>query len=121
MTTAAAVGSAYNATDVADRKILDWFAHWLPEEVSLSHKFKFIRSSNGRDKSQDCKSLAITHFVDDRMEVLNGLKGKVSHLFLFNATPEERIQHTARTDFFREVSCWSELTAFILNTRIGMS
>jgi hypothetical protein len=30
-----------------------------------------------------CRELGITHFVDDRIEVLQALKGIVPHLFLF--------------------------------------
>lgn len=108
----------YNATEVADQKILDWFACWLPQEVSLSPKFTFFRSSAGRYKLLDCRRFGITHFVDDRVEVLNGLKGEVAHLFLLNANPEEKKQHTDRGDFFREVSGWAELTTLLLTTKL---
>lgn len=108
------VAIIYNATDVADQKIFGWFMHWLPQEVINSPKFTFLRSMGGRDKTCDCKRLKITHFIDDRVEVLNRLHGTVPHLFLINANVEEKVQHTAGSNSFCEVRGWDELTCLIL-------
>jgi hypothetical protein len=40
------------------------------------------------DKAVHCKELAITHFVDDRYDVLKHLIGIVPHLFLFGPQDE---------------------------------
>ena len=37
------------------------------------------------EKADHCLELAVTHFVDDRSDVLNHLVGIVEHLYLFGA------------------------------------
>lgn len=40
------------------------------------------------DKAPICAELGITHFIDDRVDVLEALRGVVAHLFLFG-TPAQ--------------------------------
>jgi hypothetical protein len=35
------------------------------------------------EKAEHCERLAITHFIDDRVDVLEPMRGRVPHLFLF--------------------------------------
>lgn len=39
-------------------------------------------------KAEHCKALGLTHFIDDRLDVLEHLHGLVAHLFLFG--PQRR-------------------------------
>lgn len=49
-----------------------------------------VHFCEGRHEKQPiCKSLGITHFIDDRSEILVSLKDTVEYLFLFNPDPEE--------------------------------
>jgi hypothetical protein len=44
------------------------------------------------DKAPICAELSITHFIDDRAEVLQPMRGTVPHLFLFG-TPASDDEH----------------------------
>lgn len=41
------------------------------------------------EKAEICKELSITHFIDDRSDVLEPMQGIVQHLFLFGEQPDE--------------------------------
>jgi hypothetical protein len=43
------------------------------------------RSRRRAEKRGHARELALTHFIDDRADVLEHLRGVVSHLFLFGA------------------------------------
>lgn len=38
-------------------------------------------------KADHCRELGLTHFIDDRLDVLEALRGVVPHLFLFGEQP----------------------------------
>lgn len=49
------------------------------------------------DKAKHCAELAITHMIDDHIEVHQALRGKVSHLYLFGhqqSPAPESVRHT---------------------------
>ena len=78
----------YNASDVADQKISSWLkSHDFFESTGISPE-RVMRTQNGRDKSSVCKLYQATHFIDDRLEVLSHLVGKVGSLYLFR--PQQR-------------------------------
>lgn len=62
------------------------------------------------EKADHCAELGVTHFVDDRADVLGHLVGVVEHLFLFGM----RSDHLPR--FAVRVRDWSEAEAGILST-----
>jgi hypothetical protein len=69
-------------------RTLAWLAHhdfYAATGVAPDH-VHFCRKR--ADKAGICAELGITHFVDDRLEVLSHLHD-VPHRFLFNPTPEE--------------------------------
>jgi hypothetical protein len=49
---------------------------------------RFCRDRPG--KAPICRELGITHFIDDRLDVLECLRGSVAHLFLFAAAVAPR-------------------------------
>ena len=60
-----------------------WLSHhkfFQTTEIDPSH-IRFCRRRS--DKAIHCQKLGITHFVDDRADVLQHLHGIVPHLFLF--------------------------------------
>ena len=69
------------------RKTQAWLDHWgfyQATGVRAGHiRFCLERS----DKATHCEELGITHFVDDRMEVLEHLRGLVPKLYLFGEQP----------------------------------
>lgn len=59
---------------------LDHWAFWTTTGVSKDHlRFCLAR----RDKAIHCRELGITHFIDDRLDVLEHLRGLVPNLYLF--------------------------------------
>ena len=71
--------------ETVERRTLTWLAHHRFAEltgVPLGHA-RFCRAR--ADKALHCTALGITHFVDDRPEVLGFLDGVVAHRYLFGA------------------------------------
>ena len=65
-----------------------WLAHRSFYDASdiSADRVRFVRRR--ADKAAVCRELEITHFVDDRVEVLEYLVGIVPHLYLFG--PQEK-------------------------------
>ena len=63
--------------------------HWLHHHRFFdgtgvsAENLRFCRER--REKKAHCRELGITHFIDDRMEVLTQLRGLVPHLYWFGA------------------------------------
>lgn len=64
------------------------------------------------DKKPICEELGITHFVDDRIHLMQILQHTVSHLYLF--TPAEEHRHAPK--YVTPVSTWAETLEHILGT-----
>jgi hypothetical protein len=63
-------------------------------------------------KAPICTELAITHFMDDRVHVMQILRDVVPNLFLFQPTEEKK----AIPGWATHVSNWMEATALILHS-----
>lgn len=76
------------ASAPTQRKTRAWLKHWnFFDTVGLS--WDRLRFCLRRDeKSEHCRELGITHFIDDRLDVLEHLRRVVPHLYLFGAQPE---------------------------------
>lgn len=104
----------YNATDVADQKITSWllvhdfFARTgiLPDRVR--------RTQNGRNKLSVCQMYGATHFVDDRLEVLSHLIGKVENLYLLRPQHQEVVQYEGFLKSVRSFETWNDLTQSLI-------
>lgn len=86
------------------RKTLEWLAH---------HRFygttgvpqQNVHFCYGRNEKADiCRRLEITHFVDDKLEVLGYLIDFVKNLYLFN--PQEK-----------EVEKWKDFLPYIIRVK----
>jgi hypothetical protein len=104
----------YNASDVADQKITSWlksrdfFARTgIPPE-------RVRRTRNGRDKSSVCQIYQATHFVDDRLEVLSHLAGKVNNLYLFRPQQSEVDKYNAFLTHVKQVMSWEQTVPLLL-------
>ena len=69
-----------------------------------------------RDKAEICDELAVTHFVDVRLEVLSYLTA-VQHRFLFDPDPDEVAEFAGHLPSVRVVDDWASLTEALLHTR----
>ena len=66
-----------------ENKTKGWLKHWdFYRSTGLDRaKVRFCRER--RDKAKICKQLRIAHFVDDRLDVLEPMRGIVPNLYLF--------------------------------------
>jgi hypothetical protein len=60
------------------------------------------------DKAPICKRLGVTHFIDDRLEVL-GYLASVPHRFLFQPEEREVARHAAHLSRVRIAQSWREI------------
>lgn len=99
----------YNATDVADQKIISWLrAHDFFSKTGIQSN-RVRRTQNGRNKLSVCQMYGATHFVDDRLEVLSHLVGKVDNLYLLRPQLKEIVQFETSLSSVRQFETWSEL------------
>lgn len=105
----------YNATDVADLKILSWLKfHSFFERTNIPLE-RVRRTNKGRNKSLICAEYGATHFIDDRLEVLSHLIGKLRHLYLFRPQQSEIEQYKQFEEHVQEVKSWDEVVRTLLN------
>ncbi|MGA7329331.1 MAG: hypothetical protein WBX25_33820 [Rhodomicrobium sp.] len=87
-----------------------WLRHWdfyaatgLPSE--------HVRFCLDRpQKAEHCRQLKITHFIDDRLDVLEAMREDVSHLYLFGEQP--RLEEIP--NWTMHVADWEEATNAVL-------
>ena len=60
------------------------------------------------DKAEICKVLGITHFIDDRLEILGSLR-TVPHKILFHPNPTEIERHKLFLPQVTRVETWKEV------------
>ncbi len=65
------------------------------------------------EKASICEKLGITHFVDDRLEVLGNLT-TVGTLYLFQPRPDEVRRFRHFLNRVRQVDSWQEITKELL-------
>lgn len=105
---------AYNANDVAEQKIVSWLKfHNFFNRTGISPN-RINRSSQGRDKSAICKLYQATHFIDDRLEVLSHLIGKVKNLYLLRPQGDEVNRHKSYLKKVNQMESWEALLRVLL-------
>jgi len=97
------------------RKTKRWLRHWdFYEETGLAQgNLRFCLKRP--DKAIHCKQLKLTHFIDDRLDVLEHLEGLVSNLYLFG---EQRNREPA-PDWLTPVIDWNTATRTIAEDMAG--
>ncbi|KKR46021.1 MAG: hypothetical protein A3G47_02965 [Candidatus Zambryskibacteria bacterium RIFCSPLOWO2_12_FULL_39_45] len=104
----------YNASDVADQKILSWLkSHDFFSRTGI-YPAQVMRTKNGRDKSSICDLYQATHFVDDRLEVLSYLVDKVKNLYLLKPQQKEVKQYQDFLPHVQLVTSWDEIVRTLL-------
>ncbi len=96
-----------------ERRTLEWLEdrRFYRRTGVLPGHARFCRGR--REKADVCAALGITHFVDDRLEVLGYLEG-VPNRFLFRPTEAEVQPFADLLPRVRRVRSWWELLAEIL-------
>lgn len=99
----------YNATNVANQKIMSWLSAKRFFERTGIFPEKVTRTEHGRNKWSICERYAATHFIDDRLEVLQHLVGKVSNLLLFRPQLGEIERYKASLPYVRPYVSWEQI------------
>lgn len=87
------------------RRWLDHWGFWATTGVAPDHlRFCLER----RDKALHCHELGVTHFIDDRLDVLEHLRGFVPCLYLFGH------QKARAPDWVTPVVTWPAVLAAML-------
>jgi hypothetical protein len=96
------------------KRTSEWLAHHRFYEITGVKKenvrFCFLHP----DKAPICKQLGITHFIDDRLQVLSYL-GSVPHRYLFNPKDEEVDPFRKLLPKVRRVNSWEVLLRELLS------
>lgn len=97
-----------------EKRTLEWLDH---------HNF-YERTGVQRDRVHFCReraqkagisdALGLTHFIDDRLEVLSYLEN-VKQLFLINENPKEVRKHARFLPKVKRVATWREVTESLLS------
>jgi carboxypeptidase C (cathepsin A) len=76
-------------TEWAQEKILAWLLDndFYSKTGISENNVRFVRERHEKDAV--CQSLGITHFIDDRLEVLSHMTASTPYLFLFQPDPVE--------------------------------
>lgn len=91
-------------------KTKEWLKHWsFFAETGLPRgNLRFCMRRP--EKAGHCKQLKISHFVDDRLDVLEHLRGVVPNLYLFGEQPRLR----SAPDWVTPVLDWEQTVEIIL-------
>ena len=97
-------------------KSLAWLAHhnfWKQTGMNpQAYRFCLRRP----EKAGICKALGITHFIDDRAEILVSMQGIVTHRYIFNPSDKELRRYANHLQGEQIVRSWTELEPLVLGT-----
>ena len=99
-----------------EQKTREWLAHHLVyARTGLApERLHFCRKR--QEKAPICRDLGITHFIDDRLEVLGYLE-TVPQRFLFRPWEEEVALHAVLLPQVTRVESWAEVERHLLPER----
>lgn len=89
-------------------KTLKWLEHHRFHDITgvSADRVHFCRKRS--EKAGICERLGITHFVDDRLEILGSLT-TVGTLYLFQPNPNEVSRFAQFLDRINLVNSWEEI------------
>ncbi len=94
-------------------KTLDWLGHHRFFELTGIRPGDVHFCRERHQKAPICRELGITHFVDDRLEVLGHLVGIVPNLFLFRPQEKEVQKFKHHLSQVCRVESWPEIERVI--------
>ncbi|MFF5180955.1 hypothetical protein ACFY2Q_23245 [Micromonospora sp. NPDC000316] len=115
----AALGPAFDEVhlvskcgEATERRTRGWLAHhdFSARTGIPADRVHFCRTR--RAKAPIARELGLTHFVDDRLEVL-GYLDSVPYRFLFRPRPAEVAAHAALLPHVHRVESWPDLTSLL--------
>ncbi|MEU4528958.1 hypothetical protein AB0F49_12080 [Micromonospora ureilytica] len=115
----AALGPAFDEVhlvskcgEATERRTREWLVHHdFPARTGIAvERVHFCRTRP--DKAPIARRLGLTHFVDDKLEVL-GYLDSVPYRFLFRPRRAQVAAHAALLPHVHRVESWSELTPLL--------
>ncbi len=95
-------------------KTLRWLSqHHFYEQTGILRGHVYFCETR-KDKARICERLQITHFIDDRLEVLSYLTS-VSHLYLFQPSPLEVERFIDVLPKVHRFESWKDVVSQMLN------
>lgn len=100
------------------RKTLLWLSHHNFYDCTgvSPNSVRFCRTRP--EKAQICDELGVTHFVDDRLEVLSYLTN-VANLYLFDGQPKEMRKFAEMLPKVHQTNSWSELSDMLAHSIVS--
>jgi hypothetical protein len=98
----------------AEKKILEWLNDndfYNKTGINPEH-IAFVRERHEKDAI--CRKFGITHFVDDRLEVLSHMIESTQNLFLYQPNPEEVKEFEKFLPKVTVVNSWDEIIKHII-------
>lgn len=89
-------------------KTLQWLDHHRFYDLTGIGRDRVHFCRERHEKAGICEKLGITHFVDDRLEVLGNL-ATVSTLYLFQPRPDEVRRFARFLNRVKQVNSWQEI------------
>jgi len=94
-----------------------WLDHHRFYDVTGVRRDRLIFCLERPQKATHCRRLEITHFVDDRLDVLEAMRGIVPNLYLFG----EQRRPVPDLEWLMKVASWPEALEAILSRRTATS
>jgi hypothetical protein len=91
-----------------------WFRHWDFYAVTGLDESRVRFCLERRDKATQARELGLTHFIDDRLDVHEHLRGIVPALYLFG----HQRPGTAVPSWVSQVLSWDEVRRVLLGVRV---
>ena len=95
------------------QKTLKWFSHHHFHQKTKIPQQNVYFCIQRHEKAPICEKLGITHFIDDKLEVLSYLE-TVPNKFLFKPRDKEVKQYSEFLPLVKRVESWQELSEVIL-------
>lgn len=96
------------------KRILEWIHHKNFFNVTGIPEDHFYPCAERHEKEGIVRKLGVTHFVDDRAEVLEHMIGTVPNLYLFQNLAENKEEFAHTHDKMTFVESWDELLPLLL-------
>ncbi len=103
---------------ITENKTINWLSYHNFHTITgiKSENVKFCRRRE--EKAPICEELGITHFIDDRLEVLSYLE-TVRHKYLFNPEENEVAKNKQYLSQVKIVRNWREIMQDLLTSSIN--
>lgn len=95
------------------KKTCTWLRHHNFQRITGVPENRWYFCESRKDKAEICRNLGITHFVDDRLEVLSYLE-TVPHKYLFNPQEKEVRKFKYALALVEQFDSWPTLVSRVL-------